>query len=71
MRYEVDIPEGFYQRIKREIVKEKFITPYMMAEKYNMTVSLAKKVLRRLVREGVLKVYVYNRRAPIYVPASA
>ncbi len=70
-RLVVEVPEGLYQRIKREIVKEKFVTPYMLAERYNMTITLAKRVLRRLVREGVMRVYSYNRRAPIYVPAGS
>ncbi len=70
-RLEVEVPESLYQRIKREIVREKFVTPYMLAERYNMTITLAKRVLRRLVREGVLRVYSYNRRAPIYVPAGS
>ena len=71
VRLEVEVPEGLYQRIKREIVREKFVTPYMLAERYNMTITLAKRVLRRLVKEGVLRVYSYNRRAPIYVPAGS
>jgi len=70
-RLEVEVPEGLYQRIKREVAREKFITPYMLAERYNMTITLAKRVLRRLVKEGVLRVYAYNRRAPIYVPAGS
>lgn len=62
------VPERVYQRIKRAIVHEKYITPYQLAEKYNMTISLAKKVLRRLEKEGVVKLYAYNRRAAIYLP---
>ncbi|MET1128434.1 MAG: 30S ribosomal protein S25e [Thermoproteota archaeon] len=63
------VPESLYKRIAREVVREKFVTPYMIAEKYDMTISLAKQVLRRLEREGVLKLYAPSRRAPIYVPA--
>ncbi len=66
--YTVVIPEQLYKRIAREIVREKLITPYMLAEKYNMTISLAKRVLRRLEAEGKVKLYAKNRRAPIYVP---
>jgi small subunit ribosomal protein S25e len=61
------VPENLMKRIKREIVREKFVTPYMLAEKYNMTMSLAKKVLRRLEQEGIVELYARSRRAPIYV----
>jgi small subunit ribosomal protein S25e len=69
--YTVILPEGLYKRISREIRKEPLITPYMLAERYNMTVSLAKKVLRRLEAEGIVKLYSKNRRAPIYVPVKS
>ncbi|HIQ56104.1 MAG TPA: 30S ribosomal protein S25e [Pyrodictium sp.] len=62
------IPDYLYRRIRRDIVKEKYVTPYLLAEKYNTTISLAKQVLRRLEREGVVRLYAHNRRAPIYVP---
>jgi small subunit ribosomal protein S25e len=65
--YTAFVPEQLYRRIMREIRREKFITPYMLAEKYNMTISLARQVLRRLEREGVVELYSPNRRAPIYV----
>ncbi len=68
-QYVAYVPEQLYKRIAREVVKEKFVTPYMIASKYNMTVTLAKQVLRRLVKEGILVEVLHNRRASIYVPA--
>jgi len=62
------VPENVVKRIARDIAREKFVTPYMIAERYSMTISLAKQVLRRLEREGVVELYARNRRAPIYVP---
>ena len=62
------VPENVVKRIAREVQREKFVTPYMIAERYSMTISLAKQVLRRLEREGVVELYAKNRRAPIYVP---
>ncbi len=61
------VPEDVYNRVKREIVREEFTTPYRVAEKYNMTISLARKVLSRLEREGIVKLYAKNRRTPIYL----
>ena len=65
--YTAYVPEQLYKRIAREIKRESFITPYMLAEKYNMTISLARQVLKRLAKEGVVELYSPNRRAPIYV----
>ncbi len=67
--YTAYVPEQLYKRIAREIRREKYITPYMLAEKYSMTISLARQVLRRLEKEGIVKLYSPNRRAPIYVIA--
>lgn len=61
------VPENLMKRIKREIVREKFVTPYMLAEKYNMAMSLAKRVLRRLEQEGIVELYARSRRASIYI----
>ncbi|KSW12236.1 hypothetical protein CF15_05645 [Pyrodictium occultum] len=65
--YTAFIPESLYKRISREIRREKYVTPYMLSEKYDMTVSLAKQVLRRLEKEGIVELYAPNRRAPIYI----
>jgi small subunit ribosomal protein S25e len=64
------VPENVYKRIARDIRREKFVTPYMIAERYSMTLSLAKQVLRRLEKEGVVKLYSASRRAPLYIVVS-
>ncbi|BEP17681.1 hypothetical protein PYJP_10330 [Pyrofollis japonicus] len=69
--YTAYVPEDLYKRITRDIRREKYLTPYMLAEKYNMTVSLAKKVLKRLEREGLVELYAPNRRAAIYLVKKA
>jgi len=61
------VPENVYKRIARDIRREKFVTPYMIAERYSMTISLAKQVLRRLEKEGVVELYSPSRRAPLYI----
>ncbi len=61
------VPERLYKRISRDVTREKFVTPYMIAEKYSMTISLAKQVLKRLENEGIVKLYAPNRRAPLYM----
>lgn len=61
------VPDGLVRRIAREIRREKFVTPYMVSERYSMTMSLARQVLKRLEKEGVVERYAPNRRAPIYL----
>lgn len=53
-----------------EITKMPYITPYVVATKFGLKISRAKRILKRLAEEGVLAVYDYNRRVPIYVPAA-
>ncbi len=65
--YTAFVPEDLYKRIVREIRREKYLTPYILAEKYSMTLSLAKRVLRRLEAEGLVELYSPNRRASIYL----
>ncbi len=47
----------------------KFVTPNALAEKMEISVGVAKRVLRDLETRGVLKLYAKNRRVQIYVPA--
>jgi len=65
--YTAFVPEDLYKRIVREIRREKYLTPYTLAEKYSMTLSLAKKVLSRLEKEGIVELYAPNRRSAIYL----
>lgn len=65
--YTAFVPEDLYKRIVREIRREKYLTPYILAEKYSMTLSLAKRVLRKLETEGLVELYSPNRRASIYL----
>ncbi len=65
------IPEGLKNRIAREIVKEKYVTPYTLSEKYNISVSLARHLLRELERKNIVKLVAKTRRAPVYVPSTS
>jgi len=58
-------------KLKAEVEKGnvKYITPYMLATTYNITISDAKKVLNEAVKQGFMKLYSGGRRVKIYVPA--
>jgi len=64
----VELTPRLIERAKRELVREKWLTPYKVAQRYGITVSLARKLLRELEAQGVLVLFSANRRAPVYLP---
>jgi len=57
--------------IAKDVKKMRCITPYLIATKYGIKISLAKKVLRELSERNVIKLVDRNRRVDIYVPVAA
>jgi len=53
-----------------ELAKMKVITPYALASKYNLRLSVAKEVLRELERRGFLELVAASRYTRIYKVAS-
>lgn len=66
----VELDEKLISRAKKELIELKVVTPYQAKEKLGVSYSLAKKLLRYLEREGVLKLYSSNHRIKIYVPVT-
>jgi small subunit ribosomal protein S25e len=64
----VDITPSLLEQARRELVREKWITPYKVASRYGIKVSLAKRLLRKLEEEGLIVLFSKNRRSPVYVP---
>ncbi|MCX8199290.1 MAG: 30S ribosomal protein S25e [Sulfolobales archaeon] len=64
--------EALLKRLEKDLDKEafKYLTPYSLAQQYNIKISLAKKLLRTAVEKDLLKLYSGGRRAPIYIAAS-
>ena len=46
----------------------KYVTPYVLAEKFGFRISLAKKLLSDFVSQGLLKVVAGDNRLRIYAP---
>ncbi len=64
------VAEGDVLKKAEAIVKRtQFVTPYILANKMEISIGLAKRVLRDLETKGVVKLYSKNRRVQIYVPA--
>ncbi|MMZ63608.1 30S ribosomal protein S25e [compost metagenome] len=65
---DVLLPEGLLAKARRELARGRFHTPYRVAQRYGVTISVAKKILNILEKEGILVRYSGTRRSPIYVP---
>lgn len=66
------IDEETLEKIAQEVSKNRVITPTYLAEKFDIKVSTARKLLRSLVEKGVLKEIkdVSDNQLRIYVNAS-
>jgi small subunit ribosomal protein S25e len=64
----VKVDHSIYRRIKNEIANIDVITPYVVASRFDITLTAAKSVLRLLESEGVVRLYDKSRRLSIYLP---
>lgn len=68
-KYDVSLPPELLERAKKDLKREKYLTPLKLSQKYNVTLSTARKILRALEEEGLIVKFGASRRAPVYVPA--
>jgi len=66
-----EVTEDLVKRASREIINMKYVTPFMLSQKLNVKVSLAKKILRILAERGIVRLYSPGKRDPLYVPAKS
>ncbi|AHC51189.1 30S ribosomal protein S25 [Sulfolobus acidocaldarius SUSAZ] len=62
----ITIDKDTVSKVQEELKKEKIITPYALASKINVTISVAKKILEELERQGMLAKVTKNRRIVVY-----
>lgn len=62
------IDENILRRAESEVKNQKAITPYTLASRMNIPLSLAKKILRHLADKGVIRLVDKSRRLAIYTP---
>ncbi len=55
------------RKVTDELKREKIVTPYSLASKTEMTISVAKKMLEEMERQGMVKLVSKNRRVSLYV----
>ncbi|MHA1649127.1 MAG: hypothetical protein ACTSYB_02945, partial [Candidatus Helarchaeota archaeon] len=61
------IEEDLIETIRKEVPKMKMITPSLVAQKFNVRISIVKKILRELAEENKIKTYIYSNRLKVYV----
>lgn len=66
----ITISNDTIKKIQEEISKEKIITPYVLANKVGVTLSVAKRILKDLNSQGVIKEQFRNRRTGVYIANS-
>lgn len=65
-----DIIPPSKEELNKFISSSKIITPFMVAEKFNIKLSIAKQILKDLVKEGILSIVSGDNRIRIYVPVT-
>ena len=55
-------------KAEKELANVKYITPYMLMSKLNVTYGVAKDILEELYRKGKVTLISRSRRTAIYVP---
>ena len=68
---QIDVTPDLLKRFERDLKKGAFnvITPYTLAQSYEIRISTAKKLLREASRKGLVILYS-GGRTPIYIKKS-
>lgn len=66
---DIFIAEDLINTIKAEVPKMKMITHSIISRKYNIRISVIKKILSVLLAENKIKPYILSNRLKVYVPA--
>ncbi len=63
---DIEIKPSIFEQIKKEVQRSKVVTPQSLALKYNIRVSIAKRLLRQFEKEGLVIYINGNSRVRIY-----
>ncbi|MEM0008979.1 MAG: 30S ribosomal protein S25e [Thermofilum sp.] len=65
-----NLTEVSLEQIIKELKGLRYITPYVLASRFSIKLSRAKKTLKELELRGLVVAVDRNSKVPIYVPAS-
>lgn len=63
-----EVTDQLLVQARRDVERERWVTPHKLAQRYGVKVSIAKKILKQLEDEGVVVIFTKNRRTPVYLP---
>ena len=64
------IPKDIEKQILNDVKKSKFVTPQMIALKYDIKVSAALRFLKELVDKKVLETVIWSSRVKVFKAAA-
>lgn len=67
----VIMPNPWDEKVIKEIQKMKVLTPYTVASRFNLRLSIAKDLLDELHKQGKITLVSTGRHLKIYKPAAA
>lgn len=59
------------EELTKYILKQRYITPSILSRKGELRISIARRLLRKLHNEGLLKLMEKHKDVEVYAPASA
>lgn len=68
---DIELKPQLLDQIMKEVVRSSCITPQSLAMKYNIRVSIARRLLRDFEKEGLVVYVDGNSRIRIYMGAKA
>ena len=71
LEYGVVITSDLDKELRKFILRQKYITPYLVSRKGEIKVSEARRYLKRLREEGMLKLVIKNRELEVYQPTAS
>lgn len=63
------VNEHLLKRAEKEVRGLDYVTPFTLSTRLGVKISLAKRLLRTLEKEGKVRLVAPSRRDPLYVPA--
>jgi len=71
VEYGVVVTPDLEKELRRFILRQKYITPYLISRKGEIKISEARRYLKRLQEERVLRLVIKNRELEVYQPVAS
>ena len=71
IEYGVVISPDIDKELREFISKQRYVTPYIVSKKAEVKVGEARRYLKKLANEGVIKLVIKNRETEVYQPLAS